>query len=355
MTMADTVAVMNHGRIEQMGTPADLYELPRTAFVANFLGQSNLLAGHGDRAAPSDGLLASTSRGTRILVPAARARCRPTGDVLVGVRPGEVRLLRRRPGAPAGTRTCSARDVVTDVSLHRRQHAVPGARSPGLGTFGVFAQNLARRPDGRGRAPRSRLAGPSDFTFAPGRCGRPPTRARSTWTTSREHRVPRSATERRDAAAAAAAAAPPRRAPRRRTCVLLLPGLLCLVVFFVVPVVALFATSLYVPAGRRGRLYQPTLQWQNYVDAIAQFWPHVPALVLVTRSWPPWSRLRHRLPAGLRDRASSAGRSCCRTCCSSWSSRRSSPASSCGPSRGSRSWPTTARRELLHWLPPAPR
>jgi spermidine/putrescine transport system ATP-binding protein len=45
MTMADTVAVMNAGRIEQLGHPADIYELPRTAFVANFLGQSNLIAG----------------------------------------------------------------------------------------------------------------------------------------------------------------------------------------------------------------------------------------------------------------------------------------------------------------------
>ena len=47
MTMADTVAVMNAGRIEQMGPPAELYDLPRTAFVANFLGQSNLVRGHG--------------------------------------------------------------------------------------------------------------------------------------------------------------------------------------------------------------------------------------------------------------------------------------------------------------------
>ena len=43
MTMADTIAVMNDGRIEQLGAPAELYESPRTAFVANFLGQSNLL------------------------------------------------------------------------------------------------------------------------------------------------------------------------------------------------------------------------------------------------------------------------------------------------------------------------
>lgn len=42
MTMADTVAVMNNGVIEQMGAPTALYESPDTAFVANFLGQSNL-------------------------------------------------------------------------------------------------------------------------------------------------------------------------------------------------------------------------------------------------------------------------------------------------------------------------
>ena len=45
MTMADTIAVMNEGRIEQMGSPAELYDNPKTAFVANFLGQSNLIEG----------------------------------------------------------------------------------------------------------------------------------------------------------------------------------------------------------------------------------------------------------------------------------------------------------------------
>ena len=45
MTMADTIAVMNLGKIEQLGSPTDLYERPRTAFVANFLGTSNLLGG----------------------------------------------------------------------------------------------------------------------------------------------------------------------------------------------------------------------------------------------------------------------------------------------------------------------
>jgi spermidine/putrescine transport system ATP-binding protein len=45
MTMADTIAVMNAGKVEQLGPPTELYENPRTTFVANFLGQSNFFDG----------------------------------------------------------------------------------------------------------------------------------------------------------------------------------------------------------------------------------------------------------------------------------------------------------------------
>jgi putative spermidine/putrescine transport system ATP-binding protein len=45
LTMSDRVAVFNHGRIEQIGAPADVYERPATAFVAGFVGTSNLLTG----------------------------------------------------------------------------------------------------------------------------------------------------------------------------------------------------------------------------------------------------------------------------------------------------------------------
>src|SRR6187549_159371 len=45
MTMADRIAVMNKGHIEQLGAPTALYENPKTAFVAGFLGVSNLIAG----------------------------------------------------------------------------------------------------------------------------------------------------------------------------------------------------------------------------------------------------------------------------------------------------------------------
>ena len=45
LTMSDRIAVFNHGQIEQVGTPAELYEHPATAFVAGFLGVSNLVSG----------------------------------------------------------------------------------------------------------------------------------------------------------------------------------------------------------------------------------------------------------------------------------------------------------------------
>ena len=45
LTMSDRLAVFNRGRIEQVGAPADVYERPRTPFVAGFVGTSNLLRG----------------------------------------------------------------------------------------------------------------------------------------------------------------------------------------------------------------------------------------------------------------------------------------------------------------------
>ena len=71
------------------------------------------------------------------------------------------------------------------------------------------------------------------------------------------------------------AAAPTRRV-RSGAYLLLLPGLAFLLVFFVLPVVALLATSLYVPVpgGDVGQ-YQPALRWQNYTTALSEFWPQM--------------------------------------------------------------------------------
>jgi ABC-type Fe3+/spermidine/putrescine transport system ATPase subunit len=45
LTMADRVAVVNHGRIEQIGAPEDLYERPVSSFVADFIGEANIFSG----------------------------------------------------------------------------------------------------------------------------------------------------------------------------------------------------------------------------------------------------------------------------------------------------------------------
>ena len=89
MTMADTIAVMNHGEIEQMGAPAELYDSPATTFVSNFLGQSNLVKAE---VAGRDGEeIVVDAQGSKLAAPRARAR-RTDGTVWVGVRPEKVFL-----------------------------------------------------------------------------------------------------------------------------------------------------------------------------------------------------------------------------------------------------------------------
>jgi spermidine/putrescine transport system ATP-binding protein len=86
MTMADGIAIMNAGRIEQLGAPSELYEQPRTAFVAGFLGISNLLPG--TVTGPGSVRL---DEGTEVRVPREALNGR-TGKVAVGVRPEKIRV-----------------------------------------------------------------------------------------------------------------------------------------------------------------------------------------------------------------------------------------------------------------------
>jgi spermidine/putrescine transport system ATP-binding protein len=90
MTMADTVAVMNAGRIEQMGHPADIYETPQTVFVANFLGQSNLIEGRRTGASGEFGVI--EAHGLSFMVPSDRCFCSGS-DVTLGVRPEKITVL----------------------------------------------------------------------------------------------------------------------------------------------------------------------------------------------------------------------------------------------------------------------
>jgi len=140
MTMADTVAVMNAGVIEQMGAPEELYENPRTTFVANFLGQSNLIVGQ-IKSRSSD-FITVDMHGIDVSVPAARAHVE--GDkAWIGIRPEKV--LIGDPGeeldAPGNS---IPGGVVTDVSFNgvSTQYLV---RMPWGQELQVFQQNTGHR------------------------------------------------------------------------------------------------------------------------------------------------------------------------------------------------------------------
>ncbi len=113
MTMADTIAVMNAGHIEQLGDPATIYELPRTVFVANFLGQSNLFAG--TRVSTDPNMIEVLANGIKFLVPTQRNSA--AGDeVIVGIRPEKMTVLDLldREKIPSGNNMLEG--TVVDVS-----------------------------------------------------------------------------------------------------------------------------------------------------------------------------------------------------------------------------------------------
>ena len=141
MTMADTIAVMNQGRIEQLGSPEALYELPRTAFVANFLGQSNLFTG--PVVGETSTAITVDVAGRGIVVPRSRSH-RHSGTVTIGVRPEKI-SLHRDPPVPDAAHNLLGPGRVIDVSFTgvSTQYLV---EVPGAGTLVVFEQNRAAGP-----------------------------------------------------------------------------------------------------------------------------------------------------------------------------------------------------------------
>ncbi|MDX3056280.1 ABC transporter ATP-binding protein [Streptomyces sp. NE06-03E] len=145
MTMADTVAVMNGGRVEQLGAPADLYENPRTTFVANFLGTSNLI--EGEIVSTGTDVVVSAGGG-RLRLPGGRcpAPAESGGKLLVGVRPEKISLAHTDDAGaiPDGRNRVTGR--ITDSSFIgvSTQYVV---ESPAGTALQVYEQNIER--DGR--------------------------------------------------------------------------------------------------------------------------------------------------------------------------------------------------------------
>lgn len=89
MTMADTIAVMNQGKIEQLGSATELYESPKTAFVANFLGQCNLIKAKVQ--SRSGGKALVSAKGLNFEIPLTRVSTE-SDSILMGIRPEKLRL-----------------------------------------------------------------------------------------------------------------------------------------------------------------------------------------------------------------------------------------------------------------------
>jgi spermidine/putrescine transport system ATP-binding protein len=140
MTMADTIAVMNKGVIEQMGPPAELYDQPATTFVSNFLGQSNLV--RAEVLGRTGEEVVVDAYGNKLGAPAARAR-RSQGTVWVGVRPEKVFLAGAGSEPRDGSNLLSG-GVVSDVSFIgvSTQYLV---RMPWEQELTVFEQNSGAR------------------------------------------------------------------------------------------------------------------------------------------------------------------------------------------------------------------
>ena len=149
MTMADRIVIMDRGHIEQLGTPSELYERPASAFVAGFLGASNLLAGK----VAGEGRV-RLDCGEDVVVPPEVLAGR-SGAVQIGVRPEKIRIGGDEPNILSGV---VAESAYIGVSTQYIVDTPAGAVT-------VYVQN--DRPGTNGVHPGDRLtlAWSPDSTF----------------------------------------------------------------------------------------------------------------------------------------------------------------------------------------------
>jgi spermidine/putrescine transport system ATP-binding protein len=95
LSMSDRIAVMNRGKVEQIGTAAEIYHHPRTPFVASFIGETNIV--EAQVLERKDGLLLCRLEGGLDLWIKEGDGARPGSKMLVSVRPEKIRLFRDRP------------------------------------------------------------------------------------------------------------------------------------------------------------------------------------------------------------------------------------------------------------------
>jgi spermidine/putrescine transport system ATP-binding protein len=149
MTMADRIAVMKQGRIEQLGTPTELYETPATAYVAGFLGVSNLING---TVSGADSV--RLHRGPEVRVPAGVLNGR-TGEVAVGIRPEKIELGQGQPNELQGKIVEQAYVGVATQYIVETE----------CGRLTVYRQNVQPGLNGASPGDRTTLSWSPDSTF----------------------------------------------------------------------------------------------------------------------------------------------------------------------------------------------
>jgi spermidine/putrescine transport system ATP-binding protein len=162
MTMSNRLAVMRHGKAEQIGPPEDVYENPQTEFVATFLGASNLLDGElkEQRNGTSTVLLTG---GDAVNLPTDRAPFGSGASVKVGVRPEKITIEPEKDGTSApGLNTVSGLLRMSTYIGVSHQYKVEG---PGGATLTVWVQNLGASPVPH-PGERVRLSWRPEHTFA---------------------------------------------------------------------------------------------------------------------------------------------------------------------------------------------
>jgi len=121
--MATRVAVMNSGRLAQIGTPAEIYERPQSRFVAGFVGEVNLFEGNVETA---NGRAALHAVGIDWLIPLPKSCALPEGaSVALALRPEKISLSHKRPAGFALPATIVAVDYQGSMSVLHLSAGMP--------------------------------------------------------------------------------------------------------------------------------------------------------------------------------------------------------------------------------------
>ena len=90
--MADRVAILRSGRVEQLGTPADLYKRPHSRFVAEFLGETNILEGTVVSSSPTAAVLETPAGKLEGTIPPGLTPPKPSCRALLSIRPESIQI-----------------------------------------------------------------------------------------------------------------------------------------------------------------------------------------------------------------------------------------------------------------------